>query len=73
MPYIKNRITPERKSSQKKRNRAEPMQNVISLRISDEEKTALEKLARSTSKGISEIMREAIDLWISRRRRLCID
>jgi hypothetical protein len=73
MPYTRNRIAPERKSLQKKRNRAEPLQNVISLRISDDEKKALGTLARSSSKGISEIMREAIDLWISKRRRLCMD
>ena len=73
MPYTRNRIAPEPKSSQKKRNRAEPLQNVISLRISDDDKKALEKLTITTSKGISEIMREAIDLWISKRRRLCMD
>ena len=73
MPYTRNRISPERKSLQKKKSRVEPLQNVISLRISDDEKKALEKLTRSTSKGISEIMREAIELWISNRRRLCMD
>ena len=73
MSYTRNFLIREPKSSKKKRERAEQMQNVISLRISDDEKKALEKLTKSTSKSISEIMREAIDLWSSRRRKLCMD
>jgi predicted DNA-binding protein len=49
------------------------LQNVISLRINDDEKKSLEKLTKTTSKSISEIMREAIDLWTSKRRSLCMD
>jgi hypothetical protein len=30
-------------------------------------------LTKSSSKSISDIMREAIDLWISNRRKLCMD
>jgi K+-sensing histidine kinase KdpD len=41
--------------------------------INDDEKKALKKLAKSTSKSISEIMREAIGLWSSKRRKLCMD
>lgn len=73
MPYTMNNVSMEPNSSKKKRNRIEPLQNVISLRINDNEKKALEKLAKSTSKSISEIMREAIDLWNSRRSNLCMD
>ncbi len=61
------------KSSKKKRKETEQLQNVISLRINDEEKKALEKLTKSTSKSITEIMREAIDLWSAKRRKLCMD
>jgi hypothetical protein len=43
------------------------------MRISDNEKKSLEKLIKSSSKNISEIMREAIDLWTSKRRKLCMD
>ena len=49
------------------------LQNVISLRISDQEKKMLEKLTKSTDKNISDIMREAMDLWKSKRRSLCPD
>lgn len=73
MSYGKNLFTREPKSSKKKREKAEQLQNVISLRINDDEKRALEKLTKSTSKSITEIMREAIDLWSSKRRKLCMD
>jgi len=73
MPYTRNIFTRESKSSKKKKERTAQVQNVISLRINDEEKKALEKLTKSTSKSISEIMREAIDLWTAKRRKLCID
>ena len=73
MPHTRNHVFREPNSSKKKKNRPEQLQNVISLRISDVEKKALEKLTKSTSKSISDIMREAIDLWSSKRRKLCLD
>lgn len=73
MSYSRTLFTREAKTSRKKRKDVDQLQNVISLRINDEEKKALEKLTKSTSKSISEIMREAIDLWSSKRRKLCLD
>lgn len=73
MSYTRNHLSKEPKATKKKRNRVEPLQNVISLRINDNEKRSLEKLTKTTSKSISEIMREAIDLWCSKRRSLCMD
>jgi len=73
MPHTRSHVFREPNSSNKKKNRPEQLQNVISLRISDDEKKALEKLTKSTSKSISDIMREAIDLWSSKRRKLCLD
>lgn len=73
MPYTRNIFTRESKIPRKKKERTAQVQNIISLRINDEEKKALEKLTKATSKSISEIMREAIDLWTSKRRKLCID
>jgi ribbon-helix-helix CopG family protein len=73
MPYTRNHVSREPKSFKKKKTRTEQLQNVISLRINDDEKRALEKLIKSTSKSISDIMREAIDLWSSNRRKLCMD
>lgn len=72
MSYPRNLFTRELKSSKNKRKETERLQNVISLRINDDEKKALEKLTKSTSKSITEIMREAIDQWQSRQRKLCM-
>ncbi len=44
------------------RMRENPRYNVISMRISDEEKDTLEQLMSSTHKSVSDIMREAMDL-----------
>ena len=73
MPFTRNHLSKEPKPLKMKRKRTELSQNVISLRINDDEKRALEKLAKATSKSISEIMREAMDQWRSNRRKLCID
>ena len=72
MSYTRKLITREPKSSKKNRKETEQLQNVISLRISDDEKKTLEKLIKTTSKSISEIMREAIDLWRTKQRKLCM-
>ena len=72
MPYTRNHVSRESKSLKKKKNRPEQLQNVISLRINDDEKKALEKLTKTTSKSISEIMREAIDQWQAKQRKLCM-
>lgn len=72
MSYSRNLFTRESNLSKKKRKETERLQNVISLRINDDEKKALEKLTKSTSKSITEIMREAIDQWQSRQRKLCM-
>jgi hypothetical protein len=69
MRYATNNLSQKSKRSE----RNEDVQNLISLRISDREKKMLEKLVRSASMGISDIMREAMDLWLSERRRLCLD
>ena len=72
MAYTRNLFTRESKANKKKRKETELLQNVISLRINDDEKRTLEKLTKTTSKSITEIMREAIDMWRSRQRRLCM-
>ena len=72
MSYTRNLFTREPKSAKKKRKETEQLQNVISLRINDDEKKALEKLTKTTSKSITEIMREAIDLWQVKQRKLCM-
>lgn len=47
------------------RMRENPRYNVISMRISDEEKASLETLVHETNLTISDIMREAMNLYRS--------
>ena len=68
-----NRTIRGLKELRKKKNKKENLKNVISLRINDDEKTRLERLTKATSKNISDIMREAFELWAYQRNRLCTD
>lgn len=71
MSHNKHLFTRERKILKKKKETDE-LKNVISLRINDDEKRTLEKMVKTTSKSITEIMREAIELWRAKQRRLCM-
>ena len=73
MLYTRNHVSKAPKASRQKRKESEQVQNVISLRINDDEKKALEKLTKTTSKSISDIMREAIDMWRYKQRKLCME
>lgn len=44
------------------RMRENPRYNVISMRISDEERETLEMIMDTTKKSVSDIMREAMEL-----------
>jgi predicted transcriptional regulator len=48
------------------RMRENPRYNVISMRISDEERETLEQIMDSTKKSVSDIMREAMQIVKSR-------
>jgi predicted transcriptional regulator len=48
------------------RMRENPRYNVISMRISDEERDELAQLMETTHKSISDIMREAMSLFKTR-------
>jgi len=45
------------------RMRENPRYNVISMRVSDEEREQLENLVRRTHKSVSDIMREAMEVF----------
>lgn len=49
------------------------LHNVVSIRISSQEKRELEKITKTSAKSVSEVVREAIESWLARRRRLCFD
>ncbi len=48
------------------RMRENPRYNVISMRISDEERDHLENLMAKTHKSVSDIMREAMEYFTER-------
>ena len=73
MPCFKKRLRRESKKNVKRRSDEQALKNVISLRIGDEEMALLARISKTTSKSISEIMREAFKGWQADQRRLCLD
>ncbi len=73
MPNFKKHLSREPKKVIKRRNDEHALKNVISLRMSDVEMKILERTSKTTSRSVSEIMREAFKSWQSNRRRLCLD
>ena len=55
------------------RMRENPRYNVISMRISDEERETLEQIMDSTKKSVYDIMREAMQIVKSRACGLELD
>lgn len=45
------------------RMRENPRYNVISMRISDEERDRLQQIMEATQKSVSDIMREAMEIF----------
>ncbi|RNC65594.1 MAG: ribbon-helix-helix protein, CopG family [Desulfuromonadales bacterium] len=73
MQHHQKQYRGEPKQKPKRRRDENALINVVSLRISDQEKRELEKITKSSAKNISEIVREAIEFWIAKRKRLCLD
>ena len=73
MTYIKKTITSEQRKSLKKEKRKKPLQNAITIQISDRERKQLEKHAHTTARSLSDIMREALESWKFKRNRLCLE
>lgn len=44
------------------RMRENPRYNVVSMRISDEERAMLDEIMYTTNKSVSQLMREAMDI-----------
>ena len=55
------------------RMRENPRYNVISMRISDEERDELVQLMETTHKSVSDIMREAMSLFKTRLTSLEVE
>ena len=73
MPHHQKQYRGEAKTKLRRRRDDTVLTNVVSLRISDQEKRVLEKITKSTSKNVSEVVREAIEYWLAKRRSLCLD
>jgi hypothetical protein len=73
MPYFKKQEGRAPKKLMKRRHDVQALKNIVSLRISDEEMEMLARISKTTSKSISEIMREAFKSWHAKRSRLCLD
>lgn len=73
MSHHQKQYRGEHGKAQRERKNDTSLTNVVSLRISDKEKQVLEKVTKASSKNISEIIREAIDLWLAKRKRLSLE
>jgi hypothetical protein len=68
--HVNQLSTEPRKRSRKTKEKV-VLKNVVSLRVSDREKRVLEKITESNSQSVSDVIREAIEFWLSKRQRLC--
>lgn len=57
----------------KRRKDEHVLSNVVSLRISNQERQELEKITKSCAMSVSEIAREALDYWITARKTHDLD
>jgi hypothetical protein len=71
MPAHQNKNIEETRRRSEKKKEKTVLKNVVSLRVSDQELQVLEKITRSSAKTVSDVVREAIEFWLSRRQRLC--
>ena len=61
---------PEEPKKRRGRRKIETaLNNVVSLRVSDQERGLLEKITQTTSQSVSDVVREAIEFWLDSRRR----
>lgn len=60
-----------RKTRNRKPN--DVMTNIVSLRVTDKEKQALDRITQASSKSVSDIVREALHFWITSKKRVSRD
>lgn len=73
MSNRKKTLPGEHRKPLKKEKRKKPLQNSITIRLSDRERKQLERHSHSTARSLSDIMREALDSWKFKRNRLCME
>jgi len=49
------------------------LNNVVSLRISDKEKRVLDRITAANRMNLSDVVREALDFWLTRRKGICLE
>jgi uncharacterized protein (DUF1778 family) len=67
-PYQNQSAEKAKRKSRKKDQDA--LKNVVSLRISDQEKEVLDQCTKATRKNVSDVVREAIELWLTKHKPL---
>jgi len=65
MTQIKDQGKKRTRISRKK----ELLQTIISIRVKDKQRIVLEQLSEATSKSVSDIIREALDIWIAKHKK----
>jgi len=72
MQHRQKQYRDESRKKVKRRKDENVLNNIVSLRISDQEKRIIEKITRDSSRSVSEVVREAIEFWIA-RKSYCLD
>ncbi|MDK9717084.1 MAG: CopG family transcriptional regulator [Trichlorobacter sp.] len=73
MPHRQKAAIKEPRKQAKAPKSEKTSKNLISLKLSDQERRIMERITRATSKDASEIIREAFSFWVAKRQRLCLD
>ena len=73
MPHRMKSTIKEPRKECKDMKKERTARNIVSLTLSDKEQRVMERITKATSKEASEVIREALSFWISRRQRLCLD
>ena len=69
MRSVQNKYTEATKKKTAKKKEGSVLKNVVSLRVNDQEKRLLDRLTRSTSQSVSDLVREAIGFWLSKHQK----
>ncbi len=70
---MKRNLSGEPRRKVKRRRDEHVLCNIVSLRISDQEKQFIEKVTRESSRSVSDVVREAIEFWMDSHKQLCLE
>jgi hypothetical protein len=72
MPHRQNATIKDPRKETKAPKSVKTSKNLVSLKLSDQERRIMERITRATSKDASEIVREAFSFWVAKSQRLCL-